>query len=87
MVEKIKVGFEGLSLSMRFVLPVLALAYFYAYQGDMHAIKESIADIKQTQVQNVSDVKASQQQIWKTLNDFKDSTNEKIITIYQRLPR
>lgn len=85
MVERVKGAFETLSLSMRFVLPVLAFAYFYAYQGDMHAIKDSIADIKDTQKENIADVKTSQTQIWKTLNDLKDNTNAQFITIYQRI--
>lgn len=85
MVERVKQGFEGLSLSMRFVLPILAIAYFYAYQGDMHNIKDSIADIKQTQAINSNDAKTGQTAIWKTLNDLKDDTNNKFIAIYQRL--
>jgi N-methylhydantoinase B/oxoprolinase/acetone carboxylase alpha subunit len=84
-VEKVKSAFENLSLSMRFVLPALAIAYFYAYQGDMRSIKESIIDIKVNQSQNIADVKSSQSQIWKSLNDLKDSTNAQFITIYQRL--
>lgn len=87
MVERVKSAFEGLSLSMRFVLPALALAYFYAYQGDMHAIKDSISDIKVAQTQNVADVKQSQAKIWETLNAMKDSTNDKFIYIYQHLGR
>lgn len=83
----VKQGFEGLSLSMRFVLPILAIAYFYAYQGDMHAIKESIKEVQDNQAVAVSDLKASNGKIWETLNNFKDDTNNKFIAIYQRLPR
>ena len=85
MTDKIKQGLDGLTLSFKFVLPIMGAAYFYAYQGDMHSIKDSIADIKQTQTQNVSELKQSQTVIWKTLNDMKDDTNNKFIQIYQRL--
>ena len=85
MTEKVKQGLDGLTLSFKFVLPIMGAAYFYAYQGDMHSIKDSIADIKQTQSQNVSDLKTSQTEIWKTLSDLKDDTNNKFIAIYQRL--
>lgn len=83
--EKVKNGFENLSLSMRFVLPILGLAYFYAYQGDMHSIKDSISDIKTSQALSIADVKLSQVRIWETLNTFKDSTNNQFIQIYQRI--
>ena len=85
MTEKVKQGLEGLTLSFKFILPIMGAAYFYAYQGDMHSIKDSIADIKQTQTQNVSELKQSQTVIWKTLKDMKDDTNNKFIQIYQRL--
>lgn len=85
MVERVKNTFEGLSISMRFILPLMGVVYFYAYQGDMHSIKDSIADIKTNQKQNIDDVKNSQSQIWRTLNDFKDSTNNQFIQIYQRI--
>lgn len=85
MVEKVRNSFEGLSLSMRFVLPAMFALAWYCYQGDMHSIKDGIADIKQTQAQNVADVKNSQLQIWKTLNDLKDNTNSQFIQIYQRI--
>ena len=85
MTEKVKQGLEGLTLSFKFILPIMGAAYFYAYQGDMHSIKDSISDIKQTQTQDIADVKNSQAQIWKTLNDMKDDTNNKFIQIYQRL--
>lgn len=85
MVEKIKHTFEGLSLSMRFVLPVLASLYWYCYQGDMHSIKESIADVKEKQTQSIAEVKSSQAKIWETLNNFKDNTNNQFIQIYQRI--
>ena len=85
MTERIKQGFEGISLSMRFVLPILGCAYFYAYQGDMHSIKDSIAQIKSSQSISDAENKSGQQQIWKTLSDLKDDTNNKFIAIYQRL--
>lgn len=85
--ERAKSVFENISLSMRFVLPALAFAYFYAYQGDMHAIKDSISEVRENQKQNVMEVKNSQSQIWKTLSDFKDTTNAQFFTIYQRLPK
>lgn len=85
MTDRMRQGFEGLSLSMRFVLPILACAYFYAYQGDMHNIKDSIADLKNESALSNADNKTSQAAIWKTLNDLKDDTNNKFIAIYQRL--
>lgn len=85
MTEKVKQGFEGLTVSFRFIIPLMLGAYWYAYQGDMHSIKESIADIKTAQAQNISEVKTSQTVIWKTLNDLKDNTNSQFIQIYQRI--
>lgn len=84
-VEKVRNTFEGLSISMRFILPLMGFIYWYAYQGDMHSIKDSIADIRESQKSNITDVKSSQVLIWKSLNDLKDSTNTQFIQIYQRL--
>lgn len=79
------INLDGITVSFRFILPVLAVAYFYAYQGDMHNIKDSISDIKDSQKQNLSEVKASQAKIWETLSNFKDKTNEQFNFIYQRI--
>ena len=76
---------ENLALPLRFLLPTMFAIFFYAYQGDMHSIKDSILDIKSAQTQNIADLKVSQTQIWQTLNNFKDETNNRFIAIYQKL--
>jgi hypothetical protein len=85
MTEKIKQGFESLTLSMRFVLPIMLTVAWTFYQNDMRSLKESLMDIKTSQAVAVTDLKTSNGLIWSTLNQFKDDTNNKFIAIYQRL--
>ena len=60
MVEKFKTSFEGLSLSMRFVLPAMLLLGWTFYQNDQRTIKESLDDIK-----------GSQKQVWEKVDGLQ----------------
>ena len=46
MTEKTKVAFEGLSLSMRFILPLMMAIGWSYYQNDQRILKEGINEIK-----------------------------------------
>lgn len=81
----VKTAFEGLSLSMRFVLPAMFALGWYCYQGDMHRLQDGVSDIKTAQTQNVADFKQSQAKIWDTLNNFKDDSNKQFNYLYQRI--
>jgi predicted negative regulator of RcsB-dependent stress response len=44
--EKLRQGFEGLSLSMRFVLPLMFAIGWQYYQNDQRVLRDGINDIK-----------------------------------------
>ena len=49
MTERVKVAFEGISLSMRFVLPIIFSVFFYAYSQDQNKLHSDVTDIKNGQ--------------------------------------
>lgn len=49
MTERAKQTFESLSISMRFILPIMMALFLYNYTGDQNRSKESFQDIKDSQ--------------------------------------
>jgi hypothetical protein len=61
--HKPKFDLSNLTVNFRWLLPVMGMVYFYAYQGDMHAIKDSISDLKTGQDKEWSALASSKSKI------------------------
>jgi predicted nucleic acid-binding Zn-ribbon protein len=57
--------------------------YLVAYQQDQASNKERFQDIKQTQSQNMADIKSSQEKIWQQLQTMNDKTDSRFAYVFQ----
>lgn len=62
---------SNISVNFRWLLPVMGLAYFYAYQGDIHSIKDSISDARVQQAKDVVSLEDGQSKIWQAIASNK----------------
>lgn len=74
--------FNNITVSFRFVLPLMFAGYFYAYNHDREIQQQQFADIKTTQTEHFAEIKESQAKIWNSLNSTNQRTDDRFAYVY-----
>jgi hypothetical protein len=75
MVEKVFRLADNLTISLRFVLPILFGLFMYNYSQDQQRVRQDVENVKNTITSQATEIKENQKALWNAFND-RSSKNE-----------
>lgn len=77
-------NFNDITVSFRWVLPIMLGGYLFAYNHDREIQQQQFADIKSNQTDHFMLLKESQDKIWGVISTNTKKTDDRFAYVYQQ---